>query len=92
MTWHQTPKDLRKNFSRVRDIVSKANGDSDKEESLARTQANLITKEAKAINRAMAAKELGHENIHDVFFFRAYKLGAVGTQEFRNYQLSKLGM
>ncbi len=92
MTWHQSPRDLDKNFNRVRDIVSKANGDTDREESLARTQANRITDEAKAINRAMAAKKLGYDNIHDVFFFRAYKLGAVGTQEFRNYQLSKLGI
>ena len=46
----------------------------------------------KAINRAMAAKEMGHEHIFDVFFRRAFELGSVGKQEYRDYQLSKLGV
>jgi hypothetical protein len=40
----------------------------------------------------MAAKEMGHEHIFDVFFRRAYELGSVGKQEYREYQLSKLGI
>ena len=38
------------------------------------------------------AKELGYEYIFDVFFNRAYQLGAVGKQQYREYQLSKLGV
>lgn len=92
MRRHQSPADLQKNYSRVRDIIKKADGDRDKEISLAQTQAKLITKEAKAINRALAAKELGHDHIYDVFFRRAYDLGVVDKLDFRNYQLSKLGI
>jgi len=89
---HQSPRDLQKNYDRINDIISKANGDTDKEISLARVQATRITKEEKAINRALAAKELGHEHIYDVFFRRAYELGVVDKQTFRNYQLEKLGI
>jgi len=38
----------------------------------------------------MAAKELGYMNIYEVFFRKAYELGSVPTQEFRDYILSKL--
>lgn len=89
---HQPKHELEKNFQRVRDIVKKSDGDIEKQNQLARTQANKITNEAKAVNRAIAAKELGYENICDVFFRRAYELGAVGKKEFRNYQLEKLGI
>jgi hypothetical protein len=92
MKWHQSPRDLQKNYDRVRDIVKNAKGDLEKETTLSRVQANRITDEAKAINRAMAAKDLGYDNIHDIFFRRAYELGAVDKQDFRNYQLKKLGI
>ena len=60
--------------------------------SLARTQANKIVDEWKAINRAMAAKEMGHEHLFEVFFQRAYELGSVTRQEYREYQMDKLGI
>ena len=88
----QTKSDYLKNFKRVEDMLLKAPGDIDKQISLAKRQANLITDEMKAINRAMAAKEMGHEHIFDVFFRRAFELGSVGKQEYRDYQLSKLGV
>ncbi len=88
----QSKSEYLKNFKRVEDMLIKAPGDIDKQISLAKRQANLITDEMKAINRAMAAKEMGHEHIFDVFFRRAYELGSVGKQEYRDYQLSKLGV
>lgn len=88
----QTKAEYAKNFKRVDDMLTKAPGDTDKQISLAQRQANAITDESKAINRAMAAKQMGHEHIFDVFFRRAYELGSVGKQEYRDYQLSKLGI
>jgi hypothetical protein len=86
----QSPAEFEKNYQRVKDIVAKSLGDSNKEERLAIQQAKLIKDEWKAINRAMAAKELGYMNIYEVFFRKAYELGSVPTQEFRDYILSKL--
>lgn len=86
----QSKAEFRKNYTRVRDIITKASGDEDKEIALASKQAKLITDEDKAINRAMAAKEIGNERIHDIFFRRAYELGKVSTQEYREYVISKL--
>lgn len=86
----QSKIEYEKNFTRVRDIVSKSNGDHQKELSLSKKQANSITDEYKALNRANAAKKLGYENIHEIFFRRAYELGSVDKQEYREYVLSKL--
>jgi hypothetical protein len=38
----------------------------------------------------MAAKELGHEHLFEVFFRRAFELGSVPAQDYRDYVLSKL--
>jgi hypothetical protein len=88
----QTKSEFDKNYKRVNDIVDKSNGDSDKMISLSRTQAGRIHDEFKALNRAMAAKEMGHEEIFEVFFQRAYELGSVSKQEYREYRLEKLGI
>lgn len=87
----QTKSEIQKNFKRIEDIMSKSD-DKDKQILLAQTQANRITDEWKSINRAMAAKEMGHEHLFEVFFRRAYELGSVGKQEYREYQLTKLGI
>lgn len=87
----QSKAEFNKNFKRISDIVEKSD-DTAKQTLLAQTQANRITDEWKAINRAIAAKEMGHEHLFDVFFRRAYELGSVGKQEYREYQLSKLGI
>lgn len=87
----QTKAEFDKNFKRISDIMSKTD-DEDKQISLAKVQADRITDEWKAINRAMAAKESGHEHLFDVFFRRAYELGNVSKQDYRDYQLSKLGV
>jgi hypothetical protein len=87
----QTKSELAKNYTRIKDIIEKTD-DVEKQINLAKTQANRITDEYKAINRAIAAKNLGHEHLFDIFFKRAYELGSVGKQEFREYQLSKLGI
>jgi len=93
MKWSgQTKAEFQKNYKRVQDMLEKAPGDKEKQESLATTQAKLITDEKKALNRAMAAKELGQMHIYDIFFQRAYELGSVSTQDFREYQLEKLGI
>jgi hypothetical protein len=88
----QTKSEFDKNYKRVNDIVDKSNGDCDKMVSLSRTQAGRIHDEFKALNRAMAAKEMGHEEIFEVFFQRAYELGSVTKQEYREYRLEKLGI
>lgn len=88
----QTKAEFQKNFKRVSDIVLKSEGYLDKKKRLATTQAKLIRVEHKALNRAMAAKGMGEDEIFDVFFRRAYELGEVGKKEFRDYQLSKLGL
>ena len=87
----QSKAEYEKNYKRVGDIVTKSE-DSEKQEKLARTQANKIIDEWKAINRAMAAKEMGHEHLFEVFFQRAYELGSVSKQEYREYQMEKLGI
>jgi thiaminase len=88
----QTKSEYLKNYKRVNDMLTKAPGDSEQQTRLAQKQANAITDEHKAINRAMVAKELGQEHIFEVFFRKAYELGSVGKQEYREYQLSKLGI
>lgn len=102
----QNKAEFEKNYKRVNDIVTKSNGDINKAITLSNTQANRITDEWKAINRAMAAKEMSEafkrnglsnqvdlcENIFEVFFQRAYDLGSVSKQDYREYQLEKLGI
>jgi hypothetical protein len=107
----QTKSEFEKNYKRVKDIVDKSSGDVDKAIVLSKTQANRITDEWKAINRAMAAKQnaipkfffagspnLDDENkdvyeaIFETFFHRAYELGSVSKQEYRDYKLEKLGL
>jgi hypothetical protein len=93
----QTKAEFEKNYKRVKDIVDKSAGDVDKAISLSKTQANRITDEWKAINRSMAAKQVKnfddvHEAIFEAFFQRAYELGSVSKQEYREYKLEKLGI
>lgn len=88
----QSKAEFKKNYDRVNDIISKSDGDKDTQVKLAKTQANRITDEVKAINRAMAAKEIGSTEIFEVFFNRAYELGSVSKQDYREYKLSKLGL
>jgi hypothetical protein len=87
------------NAQRLKDIVDKSAGDEDKAIALSRTQSNRITDEWKAINRSMCAKELYNNtkneiymNIFEVFFQRAYELGSVNKQDYREYQLEKIGL
>jgi hypothetical protein len=97
----QTKTEFQKNYKRVKDIVDKSVGDIDKATRLAQTQANRITDEFKAINRAMAAKQTPYLNnkeyeiyeaIYEAFFRRAYELGSVSKQDYRDYQLERLGL
>ena len=93
----QTKSEFEKNYKRVKDIVEKSGGDVDKAVVLSKTQANRITDEWKAINRAMAAKQVSnfddvHASIFETFFHRAYELGSVSKQEYREYKLEKLGI
>jgi hypothetical protein len=97
----QTKSEFEKNFKRVKDIVDKSAGDIEKASKLAQTQANRITDEWKAINRAMAAKQTPYlkneeyeiyETVFETFFQRAYELGSVSKQDYREYKLDKLGL
>lgn len=88
----QSKAEYNKNFERISGIVEKAAGDDSKAVKLAKTQAARISDEWKAINRAMAAKDLGREDLFEVFFQRAYELGSVSKQEYREYQMEKLGI
>jgi uncharacterized protein YukE len=78
----QTKAEFEKNYKRVKDIVDKSAGDEDKAVALSKTQANRISDEFKAINRAMAAKSMKEDHIFEVFFQRAYELGSVSKQEY----------
>ena len=86
----QTKSEFQKNYTRINDIISKSLGDKEKEIILATTQAKLITDEAKCVNRAKVARELGYEHLFEVFFRRAYQLGAVKKSDYRDYVLSKI--
>ena len=86
----QTRTEFEKNYKRVKDIISKSGGSREKQISLAYTQANLIKDEFKAINRSIVAREIGNEDIFEVFFRRAYQLGSVPAQEYRDYVISRL--
>jgi hypothetical protein len=95
----QTKVEFDKNFKRVKDIVIKSDGDVDKAIKLATTQAKLIKDEIKVLNRAMAAKQMErvendimYESIFEVFFQRAFELGRVSKEDYRNYKLEKLGI
>jgi hypothetical protein len=88
----QTKSEFDKNYKRVDDIVTKSGGDEDKAIRLAHQQSLRITDEWKAINRAMVARERGQEHVFEVFFQRAYELGSVSKQEYREYKLEKLGI
>jgi hypothetical protein len=88
----QTKSEFEKNKVRVSDIWIKSGADIEKAKSLSLTQANRITDEWKAINRAMCAKEMGYEEIFEIFFQRAYELGSVSKGEYREYKLEKLGI
>lgn len=95
----QSKAEFAKNYKRVKDIITKSEGDLDKSIRLAKTQANLIKDEMKALNRSNAAHQMGdtenepmYESISEVFFQRAYELGSVSKQDYRNYKLEKLGI
>lgn len=98
----QSKSEFNKNYIRVESILQRCDFDFDKAKSLANIQANRITNENKCINRAMVAKELSDEStnltsliykeIYNIFFQRAYELGSVSKQDFREYQLEKLGI
>lgn len=88
----QSKAEYEKNFRRINDIIDKTGTDEEKAVKLAKTQAARISDEFKAINRAMAAKDLNREDLFEVFFQRAYELGSVSKQEYREYQMEKLGI
>lgn len=88
----QTNAEFEKNKLRVSDIWIKSDGDAEKAKSLSTSQANRITDEFKALNRAFAAKQMGYKEIFEVFFHRAYELGSVSKQDYREYKLQKLGI
>jgi hypothetical protein len=97
----QTKAEFEKNYKRVKDIFEKSDGDVNKASQLSKTQANRITDEWKAINRAMSAKKHQYgsqkeqeifEAIFEEFFNRAYQLGSVSKQEYREYKLERLGI
>jgi hypothetical protein len=80
-----------KDRTRIEDIVSKSNGDSDKESQLATTMCKLITTESKALGRYLVAKEMKMNHLADIFLDRAKELGATGAQEWRKYVIEGLG-
>ena len=88
----QSKAEFEKNKVRVSDIWIKSGADIEKAKSLSMTQANRITDEWKALNRSFAAREMGYEEIFEIFFHRAYELGSVSKLEYREYKLDKLGI
>jgi hypothetical protein len=88
----QSKAEFEKNKVRVSDIFIKSDGDVEKAKSLSRTQAELIYNQVELINICLVSKEMGHIEIFEVFFHRAYELGSVSKQEYREYRLEKLGI
>ncbi len=87
---HMTEKEYDKNYTRVHAIMRKSEGDIDKAIKLAQTQANRITVDNKAISRFRVAEYYGFKEIAKVFMRRAYDLGQVDTQTFREWQIDQL--
>jgi len=67
-----------KDVMRINDIREKANGNMDKMKKLAETMCKLITDKMKAVRRARAAERAGEEELANIFYARAQKLGAFG--------------
>jgi hypothetical protein len=65
-----------KDEKRISDIITKADGDTAKAESLARSMANKITDPDKALRRAEAAEDQGVDFLAKIFYDRAAELGA----------------
>jgi hypothetical protein len=65
-----------KDEMRIKDILRKADGDTSKAASLARTMANKIEDANKALRRGDAAKDQGANALADIFYARAKELGA----------------
>jgi hypothetical protein len=65
-----------KDIMRIRDIVSKANGDHEKEARLARTMCKLITDREKSYRRYLAAKQIGGEDweVTNIFMAKAIEM------------------
>lgn len=87
---HMNSKEYDKNYKRVHDIMCKADGDIDKAIALAKTQANRISVDNKAISRYRVAEFEGFKEIAEVFMRRAFELGQVDTMTYREYQLEAL--
>lgn len=92
MKYSESKKESKKNYDRVNDIIKKSNGDKEIQIKLSKIQASRITDEVKAINRALVAKEVGNNDIFEIFFYRAYELGSVSKQDYREYRLSKFNI
>ena len=90
MSRWMTSKEYDKNYMRVNDIMKKANGDIEKAKKLAQTQADRISVDNKAISRYRVAKHEGFDEIAEVFMHRAYTLGEVDTQTYREWQIDNL--
>ena len=94
----QSPKDLAKNKDRIKKLVEDHGETKEKLHIHARKMANAITKPEKAYNRGWAAKEMGYEDIFEIFYQRAYDLGTVnngellgvGVAEHRDHQMEKI--
>lgn len=85
-----TSKEYDKNYMRVHDIMRKSDGDIEKAKKLAQLQADKISIDNKAISRYRVAKHEGFEEIAEIFMHRAYALGQVDTQTYREWQIDNL--
>ncbi len=85
-----TSKEYDKNYMRVHDIMRKAGDDIEKAKSLAQTQADRISVDNKALSRYRVAEQEGFTEISEVFIHRAYSLGQVDTQTYREWQIDNL--
>ena len=86
----QSKSEFAKNKKRIDDLITKCDGDKDKEIRKAETMANTIDTPEKAYNRGFVAKEMGYEHIFEVFYQRAYKLGSVTVAEHREHEMDKI--
>jgi hypothetical protein len=86
----QSKAEFAKNKKRIEDLITKCEGDRDREIRKAQQMANAIDTPEKAYNRGHVAKEMGHEHIFEIFYQRAYELGSVTIAEHREHEIDKI--
>ncbi len=87
MNIKDTPE-YEKNLRRVKNIVLRSKGNTQKMIMLAQVQTARITNETKALYRGKVAESENHHEIAEVFYRKAHELGSMSTGEFTKYKIN----